>query len=90
MGNLVILSPHSALLVRSDSSYFEGGIIQSSVLAIDRALTPQHRHIIIAEVEGELVLRRLLIKPVPALQELKGDETIILLDDGQDLPSGAL
>lgn len=59
---------------------------QGSVLAIDRAITPQHRHIIVTEIEGELVLRRLLINPVPALQELRGDETITLLDESQELP----
>lgn len=60
--------------------------MQGSVLAIDRALTPQHRHIIVAEIEGELVLRRLLINPLPALQELRGDETITFLDENQELP----
>jgi len=60
--------------------------MQGSVLAIDRALTPQHQHIIVAEVGGELVLRRLLINPVPALQELRGDETITLLDKSEELP----
>ncbi|WP_370417260.1 S24 family peptidase (plasmid) [Pantoea vagans] len=82
LGALVTLSPHSTFLVRSDSSYPEAGIMQGSVLAIDRALTPQHRHIIVAEIEGELVLRRLLINPIPALQELRGDET----DESQKLP----
>lgn len=86
LGNLITLSPLSTFLVRSDSSYPEAGIMQGSVLAIDRALTPQHRHIIVAEVEGELVLRRLLLNPVPALQELRGDETIALLDESQELP----
>ncbi|MDR7345419.1 SOS-response transcriptional repressor LexA [Pantoea alhagi] len=60
--------------------------MKGSVLAIDHALTPQHRHIIVAEVDGELVLRRLLINPVPALQELRGDETITLLNESQELP----
>lgn len=32
------------------------------------------------------MLRRLLINPVPALQELRGDETITLLDESQELP----
>lgn len=86
LGDLVSLSPYSTFLVRSDSNYPEAGIIQGSVLAIDRALTPQHRHIIVAEVDGELVLRRLLINPVPALQELRGDETITLLDESKELP----
>lgn len=48
--------------------------MQGSVFAIDRALIPQHRHIIVAEVDGELVLRRLLINPVPVLKELRRDE----------------
>lgn len=52
LDDLVSLSPHSTFLVRSDSNYPEAGIMQGSVLAIDRALTPQHRHIIVAEVDG--------------------------------------
>ncbi|WP_336750077.1 hypothetical protein [Pantoea vagans] len=32
------------------------------------------------------MLRSLLINPVPALQELKGDKTITLLDESQELP----
>ncbi|AIX76643.1 MAG: peptidase [Serratia marcescens] len=63
LGDLVTLSPHSTFLVRSDSNYPEAGIMQGSIFAIDRALTPQHRHM-----------------------ELRGDETIILLDENQDLP----
>jgi len=86
LGDLVTLSPHSTFLMRSDSNYPEAGILQGSVLAVDRSLTPQHRHIIVAELNGELVLRRLLINPVPALQELRGDEPITLLDEGQELP----
>ena len=34
----------------------------------------------------KLIVRRLLINPVPALQELRGDETITLLDESQELP----
>ena len=71
--DLVTLSPHSTFLVRSDSNYPKAGIMQGSVLAIDRALTPQHRHIIAPEDNGTLVLRSLLINPVPALQELRAD-----------------
>lgn len=74
LGDLVTLSPHSTFLVRSDSSYPEAGIMQGSVLPIDRAITPQYQRIIVAEVEGELVLRRLIINPVPVLQELREDE----------------
>lgn len=86
LGDLVTLSPHSTFLVRSNSDYPDAGIVKGSVLAIDRALTPQHRHIIVAEVDGEPVLRRLLIEPVPALQELGGRNNVQLLGDGQELP----
>jgi len=51
LGDLITLSPHSVFLVRSNRSYPEAGIMQSSVLVIDHALNPQHRHIIVAEVE---------------------------------------
>lgn len=86
LGDLVTLSPHSTFLVRSDSQYPSVGIMRGSVLAIDRALTPQHRHIIVAELDGELVLRRLLLNPIPALQELQDDETITLLNESLELP----
>lgn len=74
LGDLVTLSPHSTFIVRSDTNYPEAGIMKGSVLAIDRAITPQHQHIIVAEIDGELALRRLLLNPVAALQELSGDE----------------
>ncbi|MGP6467354.1 hypothetical protein [Pantoea agglomerans] len=51
LDDLTSLSPHSMFLVGSYSNYPEAGIMQGSVLAIDRVLTPQHRHIIVAEVE---------------------------------------
>ncbi len=86
LGDLVTLSPHSTFIVRSDSNYPEAGILKGSVLAIDRAITPQHQHIIVAEMDGELTLRRLLLNPVAALQELSGEETVTLLDETQELP----
>ena len=85
LGDLVTLSPHSTFLVQSNGHYPSMGIIRGSVLAIDRALTPQHRHIIVAELDGELVLRRLLLNPVSALQELQDDETITLLNENLEL-----
>ena len=56
------------------------------MLAIDRALSPAHGQLIVAELEGELTLRRLLLNPVPALQALDADETVTLLDVSQVLP----
>ncbi len=86
LGDLVSLSPYSTYLVRSDSDYLAAGIVKGSILAIDRALTPQHGQLIIAENEGELVLRRLLLNPVAALQTLDHQEKVTLLDENQALP----
>lgn len=80
------MSPYSTFLVRSNSNYPEAGIIQGSILAIDRVLTPQQRYITATEANGALMLRSLLINSVPALQELREDETITQLDKDQGLP----
>lgn len=86
LGDLVSLSPYSTYLMRSESDCAGAGIVKGSVLAIDRALKPVHGQLIIAEFDGELTLRRLLLKPVPALQALDEDETVTLLDLSQPLP----
>lgn len=86
LGDLVSLSPYSTYLMRSDSNFPDAGIVKGSVLAIDRALEATHGQLIVAEVEGELTLRRLLLNPVPALQALDADETVTLIDVSQPLP----
>lgn len=86
LGDLVNLSPYSNYLMRSESNCASAGIVKGSVLAIDRALTPLHGQLIVAELDGELTLRRLLLNPVPALQALDADETVMLLDVSQVLP----
>ena len=86
LGDLVHLSPHSTYLMRSESDCPDAGIVKGSVLAINQALKPVHRQIIVAEVDGEVTLRRLLLNPVPAMQALDADETVTVLDVNQTLP----
>ena len=86
LDDLVHLSPYSTYLMRSDCSFPDAGIVKGSVLAIDRALTPVHGHLIVAELNGELMLRRLLLNPVAALQAPDEEESITLLDASQVLP----
>ncbi|MGF7228225.1 S24 family peptidase [Pantoea agglomerans] len=86
LGDLVHLSPYSTYLMRSDSNFHVAGIVKGSVLAIDRALIPAHGQLIVAELDGELTLKRLLLNPFPALQALDADETVTLLDVSQALP----
>lgn len=86
LGDLVHLSPYSTYLMRSESDCADAGIVKGSVLAVDRVLIPAHRQLIVAEIDGELTLRRLLLEPVPALQALDEDEIVTLLDVNQALP----
>ena len=86
LGDLVSLSPYSTYLMRSNSDFPDAGIVKGSVLAIDRALAATHGQLIVAEVEGELTLRRLRLKPVPALQAPYADGTVTLVDVSQPLP----
>lgn len=65
LGDLVYLSPYSTYLMRSESDCAGTGIVKGSVLAIDRALKPVHGQIIVAEFDGELTLRQLLLNLVP-------------------------
>lgn len=86
LGDLVHLSPYSAYLTRSEIDCPDAGIVKGFVLAIDRALKPAHGQLIVAELDGEMTLRRLLLNPVPALQALDADETVTLFDICQPLP----
>ncbi|EGT5675414.1 peptidase [Cronobacter dublinensis subsp. dublinensis] len=85
-GDLIYLSPHSTYIFRSASDYPDTGIMKGSLLAIDRGLTPQHGHIIIAVVNDELVLRRLIMKPSPALQELDAGGRVTRVSIDRELP----
>lgn len=85
-GDLVQLSPHSTYILQSASDYPAAGIVRGSLLAVDRGLTPKHGHIVIANVENELVIRRLLLMPVLALQELSGECPVTPLTENEQLP----
>lgn len=85
IGDMVRLSAHSTYLIRSASNYPDVGIVKGTVLTVDRSLTPQHGNVIITEFNDELVLRRLLLIPSPALQELTGSGALTELGDDFDL-----
>ena len=49
--DLVHLSPYSTYVLRSAGDYPGAGIVEGSLLAVDRGLTPAHGQIVIAEVD---------------------------------------
>ena len=85
LATLSRLNPNSTYLVRSASDYPAAGIKTGSILAVDRSIDPKHGHLIIAEIGGEFVIRRLLLKPFPALQELAGAQTAHPLNNCPDV-----
>lgn len=85
LGDMVRLSAHSTYLIRSAGDYPDVGIVKGSLLTVDRSLTAQHGNIIITDVNDELVLRRLLLIPSPALQELSGSGVLTPLSEDFDL-----
>lgn len=84
LGNLIMLLPHSTFLVRSNSNYPEAGVMQGSVLAIDRAPIPQHRHIIVAEIEGELILHK------PRTGAARAKRRFNVRREARSMPSGGV
>lgn len=84
--NLVSLSPHSTYVWECTSDYPACGILKGSLLAVDRSLKPKHGNLVIASVDDELVIRRLVLTPAPALQTLTGQCTIYPIKEGAESP----
>ena len=60
INDLVVKNPASTFYVRVEGDSMEGaGIFSGDVLVIDRAINPQNGHIVVAAINGELVVKRL-------------------------------
>ncbi|EPJ2775208.1 hypothetical protein ACTHEV_005167 [Klebsiella pneumoniae] len=55
-------------------------------IAVDRSLKPKHDNLVIANVDNELVICKLLLTPVPAVQMLSNQSSITPLNEGAELP----
>lgn len=62
LNQLVIKNPASTFFVRAEGESMEGiGIFSGDLLIVDRSLEPNNNDIVIAEVYGELTIKRLRI-----------------------------
>ena len=52
----------------SGESMNQSGVQNGDLLVVDRAEKPQHGDIVIAEIDGEFTVKRLLLRPRPALE----------------------
>lgn len=59
------------------------GLHSGDLLVVDKAETPQHGDIVIAEINGEFTVKRLLMRPRPALQPMNPEYDTIYPDPEQ-------
>lgn len=61
--SLVVQNPASTFFIRAKGdSMIEAGILSDDLLVVDRSRKPRSGDIIIASLEGEMVVKRLLVK----------------------------
>jgi DNA polymerase V len=61
LNDALIRHPQSTFVMRAaGEAMASAGISNGDVLLVDRAVIPQHGHVVIAKVDGELVCRRLV------------------------------
>ena len=79
LNDLLIDNPTATFFVRVEGDSMEGAkIFSGDVLVVDRSVTPESGKIVVAAVYGEMVVKRLLIKPEHTLlvSENEGYEPI--------------
>ena len=63
LNDALIRHPQSTFVMRAAGEAMQGaGIASGDVLLVDRAITPEHGHVVIAAVDGELLCRRLHLR----------------------------
>ena len=63
LNDYLIDKPNSTFLVKaSGESMIEAGIFNTDLLVVDRSIRPQSNHIVIAAINGELLVKRFIQK----------------------------
>ncbi|EGT4277833.1 peptidase [Cronobacter sakazakii] len=75
---------NSTFFVRAiGNSMRDTGLHSGDLLVVDKAEKPQHGDIVIAEINGEFTVKRLLLRPRPALQAMNPDYGTLYPDPEQ-------
>jgi len=57
---VLITHPQATFLLRAQGhSMVQAGIFDNDILVVNRAISPRHRHIVVAVVDGEFTVKRL-------------------------------
>lgn len=68
---LCITKPHATYFMKAANNAPAVGIVEGALLVVDSSLKPSDGSVVCAIVEGELVLRRYVSRPVRGLAELE-------------------
>jgi DNA polymerase V len=71
LDELCIAKPHATYFMKAGHNAPTVGIVEGALLVVDSSLTPAEGAVVCAIVEGELVLRRYVSRPVRGLKELE-------------------
>lgn len=86
LNQLCIKSPAATYFVRADGeSMIEAGIFPGDILVVDRSLEARHGDIVIAEIRGELTVKKLELTPQTRLVAMNTAYPPILLHEGDEL-----
>lgn len=86
LNELCIRHPSATYMVRvQGDSMIDAGIYPGDTLVVDRSITPLHGHIVIAEIHGELTVKRLELTPRTRLLPCNSLYPAIEFSDGEEL-----
>lgn len=86
LNELLIKHPAATYFVRAQGdSMVEAGISSGDILVVDRSLHPSHGDIVIAEVDGELMVKRLELRPKVRLVAMNKKHAPINVPETSDL-----
>ncbi len=80
-----ILHPTATFFMRALEGSSRAGILLDSLLVVDKSLIPVDGSIIVAEIGGEVSLRRVRLYPIRCLEKLDEPNEIILCGEGDEL-----
>ncbi|MDP4535437.1 translesion error-prone DNA polymerase V autoproteolytic subunit [Alkalimonas collagenimarina] len=82
---LLIKHPTATFFVRARGDSMRGAaIFDGDILLVDRALQAQHQDIVIASVDGDMTVKRLLLQPQLTLQAANPKYPPMVIADGTD------
>lgn len=65
----IIRHPSATYFVGASGDSMIGvGIFDGDLLVVDKSLKPEHGHIVVAEIDGQFTVKRLILRPKPSLE----------------------